>query len=48
MRFTFGIIVLHIVQRGEGSLNGDIEALVAGVVEGFSGGGGEDVGLAVL
>jgi hypothetical protein len=48
VRFTFGIVVFHIIQRGKGSLNGDVEALVTGVVEGFAGGSGDDVGLAVL
>jgi hypothetical protein len=46
--FTFGIIVLHIVHRGKGSLDGDVEALVAGVIEGFADGGGDNVRLAVL
>lgn len=48
MRLTLGIVVLHIIHRSESSLNRDIEALIAGVVEGFADGRGDDVRLAVL
>jgi hypothetical protein len=48
MRLTLGIIVLHILKGSECCLDGDVIALVAGVVEGEADGGREDVWFAVL
>jgi hypothetical protein len=48
MRLTLGIIVLHILEGGECRLDGDVVALVAGVVEGEADGCGEDVWFSVL
>lgn len=48
MCLTFRIVVLHIVQRSEGSLDGDVETLVARVIEGFADGRSDDIRLAIL
>lgn len=45
---TFRIVVLHIVQRSEGSLDRDVETLVARVIEGFADGRSDDIRLAIL
>lgn len=48
MRLALIIVVLHILHRSERRLHGDIEPLVARVVDGSAHGRGEDVGFAVL
>lgn len=48
MRLTLGIVVLHILEGSKCRLDGDVVALVAGVVVGEADGGGEDVWFSVL
>ena len=42
------VVVLHIIHRGESSLNGDVEAAVARIGNGLADGGGDDIRLSVL
>lgn len=42
------VIVLHVLHRGKSSLNGDVEAAVAGIGNGLADSGGDDVRLSVL
>lgn len=48
MRLALVIVVLHILHRGKRRLDGDVEPLVARVVDGLAYCSGEDVGFAVL
>lgn len=48
MRLTFGIVVLHILERSECRLHGDIVPLVTGVVVGETDCCGDDVWFSVL
>lgn len=48
MSLTLSIIIFHILQRGESSLNRDIEALVPGIVERLTNSSGDDVRFSVL
>lgn len=48
MRLTLVVVVLHVLHRREGRLDGDVEALVAGIGDGGADGSAKDVGLAIL
>lgn len=45
---ALGVVVLHVVHGRKGGLDGDVEALVPGIVDGAADSGVEDVGFSVL
>lgn len=45
---ALGIVVLHIVERSERRLDGDVISLVTRIVEGYTHGSGDNVWLSVL